>query len=311
MRRAAATYCLYGLDIASDFILAEAQVSDVASPDVRIIRAKIDMPEVVKDGFRDFQITNDGDLFVFTGVGRFLVRSFAEILVDLDAGFDERLVGLPLLGPVIAVLLHRRRQFVLHGSCVIIDGQAEIFLGDKGAGKSTTAATLVAQGFAMIADDVVGLTEHAGQPVLTFAGHQGMKLDEPMLERFGANAGQIIEPQDGAYTAGKIRFRLNRSNVKGGVIVRRIHVLARGQEHALTLLNETQALQALIRFSYFPRLGPETLSKAETANMFKQAATLAGRISAYRLTVKNDVNAIGDLPDFLRKEAGHGFRAVG
>jgi hypothetical protein len=129
---AALKYRLYGLAIASDFKLAEAETADFIAPDVTIVRGTVSAPSNTAHDFRNFLVTDAGDVFVFSDVGRFLVRGQDEIVVDLDDGFDERLVGLPLLGPVIAVLLHRRGNFILHGSCVVIDGQAEISWAIKG-----------------------------------------------------------------------------------------------------------------------------------------------------------------------------------
>jgi hypothetical protein len=88
------------------------------------------------DGFRHFAPLLEGDLLRFRDVGAFLVRpGGGEIAVDLDPAFDTRLLALPLLGPAIAILLHRLGHLVLHGSAVELGGKAEIFLGDKGAGK--------------------------------------------------------------------------------------------------------------------------------------------------------------------------------
>lgn len=58
---------------------------------------------------------------------------------------------------LFAVLLgvaHRRRLLV-HASAVLVDGRAVLFLGDSGAGKSTTAERLEAEGLHRVADDAV------------------------------------------------------------------------------------------------------------------------------------------------------------
>lgn len=45
--------------------------------------------------------------------------------------------------------------FLLHASCVCLNGQAVIFAGTPGAGKSTTTAAFVKAGYAPLADDMV------------------------------------------------------------------------------------------------------------------------------------------------------------
>ncbi|MEH6756661.1 MAG: hypothetical protein V7676_04030 [Parasphingorhabdus sp.] len=297
-------YQLYGLIIQSDFLLAEAEEihhedSDV---DVRIIRSPLKEIRHTDGGFRDFRITSEGDLFQFTGVGRFLVRNDSEIIVDLEPGFDECLIGLPLLGPVIAVLLHRRGHFILHGSSVIINGTAQVFLGDKGAGKSTTAAALVAAGYSMIADDVVAIINEPDQPLKVFPGPPTMKLSQTVLGHFPKNSGRVLEPDNGEFTGGKARFRLNQAHGFRPFILGRVHALSRGAENAIKDYTAVQTLNILIRFSYFPRLGPATHRANETARLFTKAAELADRIDAGRLTVADDLDVLHRLSDFLIKE---------
>ena len=297
-------YRLYGLIIQSDFLLAEAEQvhhngSDV---DVRITRAPLEEIKTTNGGFRDFRITSEGDLFQFTGVGRFLVRNASEIIVDLEPGFDKCLIGLPLFGPVIAVLLHRRGHFVLHGSSVKIDGTAQVFLGDKGAGKSTTAAALVVAGRPLIADDVVAIINEPDKPLRVYPGPPTMKLSQTLLAHFSENAGRVLQPDNGEFTNGKSRLRLNQANGSRPVILDRVYALSRGSENAIKDYTAVETLNMLIRFSYFPRLGGAAHQANETACLFTKAVDLAGRIDAGCLTVADDLDALHRLSDFLIKE---------
>lgn len=64
-----------------------------------------------------------------------------------------------------AIILYQllNGRVVLHGSAVVIDGVAVATIGPSGAGKSTTAAALVRQGAALLADDVVAIADREGQ----------------------------------------------------------------------------------------------------------------------------------------------------
>jgi hypothetical protein len=64
-----------------------------------------------------------------------------------------------LLGPVIGFVLRLRGVTCLHASAVAAGEQAIALAGFPGAGKSTTAAAFARCGYAVIADDVVALTE--------------------------------------------------------------------------------------------------------------------------------------------------------
>ena len=67
-----------------------------------------------------------------------------------------------LLGPVLGFLLRLRGITCLHASAVVLDGRAVVFVGDAGAGKSTTAAAFARRGHPVLSDDVVALVEREG-----------------------------------------------------------------------------------------------------------------------------------------------------
>ena len=67
-----------------------------------------------------------------------------------------------LLGPVLGFLLRLRGITCLHASAVVLDGRAVAFVGDAGAGKSTTAAAFARRGHPVLSDDVVALVEREG-----------------------------------------------------------------------------------------------------------------------------------------------------
>ncbi len=78
-----------------------------------------------------------------------------------------------LAGSVLPLVLRLRGTLCLHGSAVAIGNHAVVLVGNKGAGKSTLAATLAAAGHPVLADDVVALTSgndgymaHSGYPRL-------------------------------------------------------------------------------------------------------------------------------------------------
>lgn len=67
-----------------------------------------------------------------------------------------------LLGPVLGLLLRLRGITCLHSSAVVLGDRAVAFVGEEGAGKSTTAAALARHGHAVLADDIVTLVERDG-----------------------------------------------------------------------------------------------------------------------------------------------------
>ena len=72
-----------------------------------------------------------------------------------------------LLGPILGMVLRLRGVTCLHASAVgLSDTEAVAFVGPAGAGKSTLAALMVRRGHAALSDDVVGVIETKGVPVV-------------------------------------------------------------------------------------------------------------------------------------------------
>lgn len=90
-----------------------------------------------------------------------------------------------LYGTVFAYLLQIRGYLVLHGSAVMVNDKAVIFSGGSGAGKSTTAAAMVARGHSLITDDVVALCYNTAGDLVVVPGPQRVKLWDDALIKFG------------------------------------------------------------------------------------------------------------------------------
>lgn len=91
-------------------------------------------------------------------VARYHVHDDA-MTVAAVAGADDEAVGRYLVGFVLPLLLRRRPLVLLHGSAVADEHGAVVVTGEQGAGKSTTAAALVAAGLRPLCDDVVPVAE--------------------------------------------------------------------------------------------------------------------------------------------------------
>ena len=100
-----------------------------------------------------------------------------------------------LLGTVFAYVLQYHGYLVLHGSAMKINNQAVIFSGNSGAGKSTTAAALLARGHQLLTDDVCVIKRHAYGKFVLIPGPQKLKLWEEALNKLNytsAGLNQVI-----------------------------------------------------------------------------------------------------------------------
>jgi hypothetical protein len=134
---------------------AEA-VGETTPVDVEIVEGKV--PVELGDGARacgEYEISGSEILLRAPQAGRCLIRGGDQIVLDAQADADPRLIEGFVAGPALGTLLHQRRAMPLHGSCVARGGHAVAFLGDAGAGKSTTAMLFRKRGYDIVNDDVI------------------------------------------------------------------------------------------------------------------------------------------------------------
>ncbi len=86
--------------------------------------------------------------------GAFLLDG-ERLIVDPLPGVDPAFLGTYVYGLVLPLVLRDRGLLVFHGSAVEVGGEALVFAGERGAGKSTIAAALARRGARVLCDDLV------------------------------------------------------------------------------------------------------------------------------------------------------------
>jgi len=268
------SYSAYGLTIHSVLSLPELETTSAANANVTIRIEKIAW-SAATDRWSDFQLTPEEAFLYWQTVGKFWVRSGHEIIVDPLPDLDERIIRLPLLGAVMAVLLHQRGYLVLHASAISLADRAVAFVGEKGQGKSTMAATLHAQGYQFLADDIVAIDfDHSGHPIV-LSGFPQFKLWADAVLAIGDNPEMLprVHPQ-----VDKRSHRINDRFAQTKSPLKQIYVLQHGTDIRIQRLNPQQTILHLIANSYMSRFGNQMLQGAEAANHLRQCIALAKQI---------------------------------
>ena len=107
--------------------------------------------------FLDVIEAPDATVFHFSEVVDFFVLQDGIAYQVHDVEYDF-MVELHLLGYVLSYWLERAGYPALHASGVVVDEHVIGFLGDRGAGKTSLAATMIARGYPLATDDLLGLT---------------------------------------------------------------------------------------------------------------------------------------------------------
>ncbi|MEQ8821050.1 MAG: hypothetical protein RLY93_12475 [Sumerlaeia bacterium] len=183
-------YSAYGLRIASEFELpVRSTEASGGAPDLRLVSGCAPAGIPLAEG----HITPRGDVHEVTfgsvHAGRFVIRGGCEIVVDGASG--ETALGVVrafLLGAAMGIALWQRGFLVLHGSALATPEGARVFLGGRGAGKSTLAAAAVADGRAtLLSDDIVAIQQGPAGPCV-LPGFPVNKLDPSALAALAVEA---------------------------------------------------------------------------------------------------------------------------
>ncbi|MFK7867928.1 MAG: hypothetical protein AB8B58_01680 [Roseobacter sp.] len=306
------TYKVFGLTIASDFVLealAETELLHASArdhdPDVTVARVtglNAGGPHPV-DPF--FDIRPDVQLFYWSQVGTFVIESPARVLVEPIDGASDYLVSQPLLGLVISVLLERRNLLSLHASAVCINGAAAIFLGDKGAGKSTTFAALVGKGYLPITDDLVAVNVAEGRKPMVRPGFARMKLWPDSIAALGLHEEEddiAVHP-----TVSKIQKSVQSPVMRDDVRFGASFVLQRNdavRKVEAVPLPPHEALHMAMRFSFMARYGETKLGPRHTAEHIKRCSSVVTHVPFYALRIPADLTGLNALVENIAEIMG-------
>lgn len=300
-------YTAYGMTIGSDFALPELVRAAGGAPDLVIRRATVSGTPPAMPAGRIFEYGPDGYYLAFLSVGKFRIRTPDLVEFEPADRFDESLLGFALLGPVMAIVLHLRGLLILHGSATQVGDAAAIFLGDKGAGKSTIAGALAAAGHPLLNDDVVAVDCAGPGPAAVLPGFPMVKLTETAMAAFGHHAFHLIPTELPGFD--KRRARVKTNHPTGAARPRMAYVLRRGDRAAIEPLSPVEAYQALLRFSYMTRFGETVIGGQAAVTHMRQCARLAGAVQVARLVVPDALPRVADAVALIEQTFGARGRA--
>src|SRR5713226_3866547 len=276
----------YGLGVHSELPLPGFEDSDVRQ-DVVIRFGKLrSTPGLADANGCSFQVLEDGV---------YLVREGREITIAPAPHLEDGVIRALLMGPALAVLLHQRGFLILHASAAVVHGAAAAFLGQKGAGKSTTAATLHQRGHLLVADDVVALKTTTTAP-LVFPAYPQLNLWPDALASLGRNPGSSPRLHSGVE---KRALRAAPGFSREPFPLHLLYILAKGPRTEIETLQPQEAFVELLRHSYGTRL---CWGKAAPMH-FRQCANVLKFVSVRRLRVRKDLSGLFSLARLIDNDA--------
>lgn len=285
----------YGLRIRSDLELPELLTCAAgARVDVDIRFGPVAGPMPSTDSPRLVRFDANGGYFAWPHIGRFQVSR--EGLVTVDPLTDDgRSLRFALLGPVLAGVLQLHGVPLLHGSAVARGREAVLFVGRKGAGKSSIAGAFAACGCEILNDDVLPLLRQSSGMRLR-AGFPALKLSpaarDILLPDWPAIDGETLNSNH------KIVV-LDPSQVSGDFPITAVIVLDPEAPIDPIALSPPEALQELLQHGYALKFGHDALDNGQGEGLFETCTRLAQTSQVIRVGRPDGISQLRAFADLL------------
>lgn len=307
-------YAAYGLRIGCSMPLPDLEATSSNPPSVSassvlddsavdVVIRRSDLPPIPRvlanrSGLA-IRSTRETAHLIWPECGQFLVRAGRTIDYRPATGRSEADLHAPLLGVVFGVLLAQRGVFTLHASAVAIRGAAIGFLGEKGAGKSTTAAALLPRGHRLLTDDVLAIGDIASDPPTAYPAFPRMKL---WPDAIAAN-GRRVAPLPCVTPESEKRVQPTERFAQTPAPFSRIYLLDDGPRIHATRISEQEAFRAILPHRYAARFLGENGEERARFHALRQIAT---SVPVYRLTRPRSLDRLADLAAFVDAAQGEG-----
>jgi len=283
-------YALYGLCVRSELALPQI-------PESRAER--IDAKVCVRPAPPDFPLRGSPVRFGFAEHKQSITwPSIATATIEADRinletapWAEPALLRHAVIGPAMALLLHMRGRIVLHSSALAIGGQGIALLGEKRAGKSTTAAAFVAAGHRLISDDVLSFEAAADGSPCMIPSIAELRLSDPAIATIPVARNGAAGPIG---PGGKRVVRVAEALAMQPVPARRLYVLRRGRRAAVTRLAAAEAMDAFMRFSYVRRMLAALPDSQRARRHLLACADLARLAPVCALDVPEGLDRVGE-----------------
>jgi hypothetical protein len=247
--------------------------------------------------------TEDGGflrLVYYDGIQFWLGRNGQSLWAVWPATSTMEDVASYLLGPVFGLLLRLRGVTCLHASAVSVDNRCIAFVGEEGAGKSTTAAAFARQGFGVISDDVVALVE-SPEGLQALPGYPHLCLWQDSVEMLYGTAEALPQLSMGwekrRLALGDHGTRFESRSLPLGVI----YLLAERRPDQAPSIEEVRPQAGLLSL-VADTFANKILDREMRAHEFAVLGRLVTMVPIRRLHPRNDGSRLEELCAMIRKD---------
>lgn len=283
-------YHAFGMNIQSEIKLpGMLSARNDERMDVKIVRGKFTVP--LHHETPNYLLLDQQIFLWWKGIGQVKIIDGKDVIVDAEI---DSIIPF-LLGPVMALLLHKRGFLVLHGSAVNIDNFAVGFLGYRGFGKSTTVINLYKKGYPIVADDILAITFDKKDKPIIYPGYLHVRLSDESYNNIKDET-KILTPI--RTLAGKLFCDASFGFSREPLNLKRIYLLEKNDEIEIYNLNLQDNLLDLITHSTANYSFTDT---DQVKNLFK-CSKLINNITIKGLKVKHSFNEVDNLIELIEED---------
>jgi hypothetical protein len=295
------SYLVYGLNIRTAMPLPELVSGDEAGKEVRIRFGRVDYPplEDAEGDWAHCSTAPKEDYLFWKGVGSFWVRGGRDIVLDPYPTVNEKMLRLFVLGPLLGILLRQRGHLLLHASAVAVAGEAVLFLGGSGWGKSTTAAALHARGYGLVTDDMAVLRVNGSRPVVLPSFPQ-LKLWPEAALSLGDDPEKL--PRWNPHVEKRARSAGHEFS-STPLPVKRIYLLDEGDNTPRVLpFRPQKAFVELTRHTYGSDYGLQTAMGIGSDSHFRKCTSIINKVSVCGLKRQKSLGRLLELVRLVEED---------
>lgn len=215
------------------------------------------------------------------------ISNGCEILVNPNTGIDESILKALILCPALSILLHQRGNLVLHAGAVNINDSAVAFLGNNGAGKSTSMLAFNKKGYPIITDDSLCLKFENGKPIVS-PSYSRLKIRPDVITHMYGNSCSL--PKTHIYSE-KYSYFTEDNFSNNQLILKNLYYIEKGDELSINTLNPIDSLIRLVKSSYCYSI----FNKEELAENLMTCAKIVNLLPVKLLKIPHSLDNIPEL----------------
>lgn len=296
-------YKAYGLFIVSDIPLPPLRAIAPTTVDLTIRREQLPKspplgPTKIYRAGLNARFAQNGHDYLWLDwfpLVSFMALKGYELTIDTTQT-DDDLVSLFTLSEALGLILFQKGYFLLHGSAVRIGNEGVVFVGEPGAGKSTTVAACVQKGDTVISDDMVCIQVNETSTPLLIPSFSQIKIWTTTVDGLQLHQEKMAPVREGV---DKFSWQHSIRFEEDAVPLKKIFVLLPPNEPGSRTdpLPASQIPVELLR--HFP-LADALLNGKTLDDYFKKSISIAQNIPLFRISRPANFTALYEFIAHLK-----------